>query len=254
MEIMSGNLTKYQLLQHRHLSLLQELQDAGVEAKCDPHGYWKITTRHRVVGEFPRIPTMDEWQRGAVATPTMDDPGATVSSHPFAHAYNIEVDGVPYAEWAANTMRTRTIETLDRFRLFANHNPDDWLVDVPKLYKGIAPPPPGLPSDALSDRTREYAKLKYAYDAGDKTIKASRIPTIIKSLYNAEAFAASMPHAPIPELDDNPEGRWTLSLTLADGRVRGWASGREYNVPADAKARDLLRCLSGVIFAAPAKA
>ena len=49
---MSGNLTKYQLLQHRHLSLLRALQDAGVEAKCDAHGDWTVA--------IPEKPTMPD--------------------------------------------------------------------------------------------------------------------------------------------------------------------------------------------------
>jgi hypothetical protein len=66
MEIMSGNLTKYQLLQHRHLSLLRALQDAGVEAKCNSHGDWTVAYMYDTPIAIPaatKHPTMDEWTR-----------------------------------------------------------------------------------------------------------------------------------------------------------------------------------------------
>lgn len=37
-----SNLTKYEVMKYRHLSLLKELEKAGVSAKCDENGEWHI--------------------------------------------------------------------------------------------------------------------------------------------------------------------------------------------------------------------
>lgn len=37
-----NNLTKHEVLKHRHLSLLKELEKAGVSAKCDANGEWRV--------------------------------------------------------------------------------------------------------------------------------------------------------------------------------------------------------------------
>lgn len=38
-----NNLTKHEVLKHRHLSLLKKLEDAGITAKCDNDGEWNIS-------------------------------------------------------------------------------------------------------------------------------------------------------------------------------------------------------------------
>lgn len=47
-----SNLTKYELLQHRHLSLLRALEAAGVRATSNHKGEWMVHTTESICREF----------------------------------------------------------------------------------------------------------------------------------------------------------------------------------------------------------
>ena len=242
---MSGNLTKYEQLQHRHLSLLRALQDQGITAKCDHHGDWHVKFIGR---EMPTIediarkhPTFDEWNSKGqldVSVCIMDD------DNPVP---------VPYSIWLAQKPRSITKEDICNIfgvphwvlgpQVDEYVDKLDWKVDVRKLYKWIAPPLPG--TNAALDH--EYRLLRDAHAFGYDTIMASRIPAILSACSDPLKFVAKS--------DQEPFDKWAMTLSVAGEEVEAtFSDGTRKRVEKTPFIRDLMHRLRSVIVSAPAKA
>lgn len=144
-----SNLTKMELLQHRHLSLLRALQDADVEVVCDEKGKWVVTDKRR-----PCTPEGGKWvvtdkRLPRSYTVTLDSNGNVVGSIPKCQASDVFLTGngmftgndmfVPKWQQPCIPEGYKWVDKIDCGQTFADFLTQGWTVELLKKYGFLVP-------------------------------------------------------------------------------------------------------------------